>query len=141
MSLQAVLIPVFVQVALTFALLFAMGRLRIQALQRGEVKIRDIALREKVWPPRVTQLENAFHNQLELPPLFYVAVLLAIATRTADTAFVALAWFFVAARLVHALIHTSTNDVRHRLAAFLVGAAILLIMWIVLAARVLFPAG
>ena len=44
---------------------------------RGEVQLRDIALREPNWPPRTTQIANAYHNQLELPVLFYVLTILA----------------------------------------------------------------
>jgi hypothetical protein len=40
MSLQAVLFPVFVQVALTFALLFWLGPSRVAAVRRGEVRGR-----------------------------------------------------------------------------------------------------
>ena len=81
MSIQAVLLPLFVQVALTFALHYWMGFARVSSLRRGEVKTGDIALREPNWPVRVTQIANAFHNQLELPVLFYVLVALALIAR------------------------------------------------------------
>jgi hypothetical protein len=44
MSVQMVLLPVFVLVGLTFALLLAMAGARRRALVAGETKIRDIAL-------------------------------------------------------------------------------------------------
>jgi hypothetical protein len=49
-----------------------------------------------------------------------------------------MSWMFVVARLGHAAIHVTSNDVRRRFMAFLVGAIILLIMWIVFALRILF---
>ena len=55
MTIQAVLLPLFVQVVLTFVLLFWTGRLRVGAVRRGEVHPRDIALREPNWGTRETQ--------------------------------------------------------------------------------------
>jgi hypothetical protein len=49
MSIPMILAPLFVQVALTFALLFWTGRARVGLVQRGEVHPRDIALREANW--------------------------------------------------------------------------------------------
>jgi hypothetical protein len=44
MSIQMVLLPVFVLIGLTFALLVGMVGTRRQALVGGETKIKDIAL-------------------------------------------------------------------------------------------------
>ena len=68
MSIQMVLLPVFVLVGLTFALLIWMAGARRQALVGGQTKIRDIALREPNWPVRATQIGNCFSNQFEMPP-------------------------------------------------------------------------
>ena len=138
MTVDAILLPLFVQVWLTFFLLFWMGSVRVAALRRREVAMSDIALRQPAWPERPTRIANAFHNQLELPILFYVLVILALFTRKADTLFVVLAWMFVTARLGHAAIHVTRNDVQRRFYAFLVGAIILLIMWIIFALRIFF---
>jgi hypothetical protein len=137
MSIQAVLLPLFVEVALTFALLFWMGGVRRGAISRGDVKVRDIALREQAWPRTAAQVGNAYHNQLELPVLFYVLTILAWITRHADFLFVVLAWVFVLLRIFHAGIHTTSNDVRLRFSAFAAGALVLLVMWVVFAVRIL----
>ncbi len=138
MSVTAVLLPVFVQVGLTFLLLLRLGSSRIAALRRGEVKTGDIALGERNWPKRVLQLQNAFHNQFELPVLFYVLAALALVTRKADMLFVVMAWMFVATRLVHAYIHTTSNRVIRRFQAFVAGVLILAAMWIVFGLRIFF---
>jgi len=137
MSIQAVLLPLFVEVALTFVVLYWMAYLRTGALQAGEVRLRDIALREPNWPPRATQVANAFQNQLELPVLFYVLTILAWITRHADLLFVVMAWVFVASRLVQVYIHVTGNDVRQRGLAFGVGALVLTIMWAIFMIRIL----
>ncbi len=137
MSIQAVLLPVFVQIALTLGLLYWQGYVRVGHTRRGEVKIRDIALRQPNWPERATQLGNAFTNQFELPLLFYVLVAFALLTRKADLVFVVLSWIFVLSRLVHAYIHVTTNRVSRRFFAFTVGSATLLVMWVLFAIRIL----
>jgi hypothetical protein len=138
MTLDAILLPLFVQVFLTFLLMCWMAHTRIGALRRREVAVPDIALRQPAWPQGPTQIANAFHNQLELPVLFYVLVILALFTRKADTLFVVLSWMFVTTRLVHAAVHVTSNDMRTRFAAFAAGAVILLIMWIIFALRIFF---
>ena len=137
MSIPSVLLPLFVQVALTFALLSWTARVRFAAVKRGDVRARDIALREPNWPKLETQIANAYQNQLEAPMLFYALTILAIVTRHADLGFVIMAWLFVVSRLVHAYIHLTSNHVGNRFAAFATGVLILLVMWVIFAVRIL----
>ncbi len=137
MSIQTILLPLFVQVLLTFALMFGMMYYRMLALRSGETRLSDIAMREPNWPKRATQFAYAFSNQFELPVLFYVLTLLAIATRHADILFVTLAWLFVVFRILQAVIHVTSNDVRLRGGFYGIGALILVIMWVVFIVRIL----
>ena len=130
MTVGMVLLPVFVQVGLTFALLFAMATMRTRAIQSGETKLRDIALRQPNWPEHPTQIANCFSNQFELPVLFYVLIALALPLRHADLAIVLLSWVFVVTRFLHAGVFVTSNDVRPRSLAWFAGAIVLLIMWI-----------
>src|SRR5690242_13499234 len=136
MSITAVLLPVFVQAALTFALLLTLGRSRMLALRDGRVKMGEVALGERLWPPGTLQASNAYQNQFELPVLFYAIVALALITRKADLVFVVLSWIFVATRLVHAAIHVTSNHVPKRFMAFLAGVVTLMVMWSVFALRI-----
>jgi len=106
-----------------------MAFLRTTCVMSGSVATRDIALREPNWPAHATQVANAFHNQLELPVLFYVLTILAWDTHHAGTVFVALAWLFVILRVIQAIIHVTDNHVRRRGLAFILGAIVLAIMW------------
>jgi hypothetical protein len=137
MSYATILLPVFVLVFLTFGLMFWMGLSRVGALKRGEAKIKDVALGQTNWPPRVQQISNSYTSQFQLPVLFYILTTLAMFTRQADYLFVVLAWLFVLARFLHVYIHCTSNYVRHRFNAFLVGAFILLAMWVIFALRIL----
>ena len=138
MTIQMVLLPVFVQVALTFALLFWMASCaHARASSRGETKIRDIALGQPAWPAQPTQISNCYDSQFQMPLLFYVLVILAWITKQADLLFVVMAWIFVLARLAHAYIHTTSNHVPTRFSVFAVGVLVLLLMWIIFAVRIL----
>jgi hypothetical protein len=137
MSVAAILAPLFVQVALTLALGIWLGALRVSAVRRREVKMRDIALREPNWPSGVTQVGNCYLNQFELPVLYYVLTALAMATRQADLLFVAMAWVFVLTRLAHAYVHVTDNHLGRRGLLFGVGAAVIALMWLIFAARIL----
>jgi hypothetical protein len=137
MSIQAILMPMFAQVALTFVLLFWMSILRLRVLRRGEIRPQQVALREPAWPPHVLKVGNAFHNQLELPVLFYVVTLLALAANALDVVLYVLSWMFMLSRLVHAYIHVTSNRLDRRTAVFLVGAIALAFMWVIVIARIL----
>jgi hypothetical protein len=136
-SIQFVLLPLFVEVLLTFGVMFGMMYFRTSSLQRGETRLREIALREPNWPVRATQFGYAFANQFELPVLFYVLTILEIVTRHADLLFVLLAWIFVVMRVLQVWVHVTNNNVRVRGAFYGVGAIILVTMWVIYIVRIL----
>jgi hypothetical protein len=137
MSVQAVLLPLFVQVLLTFFLIFSLAVRRQIAMRSGVTRWQDVALGESGWPKKTTQYANAFSNQFELPVLFYVLTILALFTRQADFLFVVLVWIFVASRIVHAAIHVTSNYVPARGLTFGVGCFVLFAMWVVYIVRIL----
>jgi len=137
MSIQMVLLPVLVQIGLTFALLLWMAGARRNALVGGGTKIRDIALGQQNWPARATQIGNCYRNQFELPVLFYALIALALPLRHADLVIVMLSWVFVVTRFVHAGIFTSSNDLNQRSLAWFAGVLVLLAMWVYFALKVL----
>jgi hypothetical protein len=140
MSVQAVLLPVFVMVALTLTIMFAMGYARVADIKAGKTHIRDIALGQSAWDTRATQYTRNFENQFQLPVLFYVLVAFALLTRKADLIFVVLSWVFVVCRIVHAYVHVTTNYVPYRFFVFAAGALVLTLMWILFAIQILIAA-
>jgi len=137
MPIQVVLLPLFVEVALTLGLLFWLFLLRRRDLVSRTVHPSKIALREPNWPQRTQQVANSFSNQLELPMLFYVLTILEIVTRHADIVFIVLAWIFVIGRLGQAYVHTTSNRVMLRGSWYGISALALIAMWIVFAFRIL----
>ena len=137
MTVPMILLPVFVLVALTLSLAIWMGYERNRAIFSKEVRIKDIALTKEGWPEQAKKVSNAYHNQYELPVLFFVLVAFAMLTRKADLIFVVLSWVFVISRLIHAYIHTTTNRVPRRFFAYLAGLVVLVIMWVYFAIQIL----
>ena len=137
MSVQMVLLPVFVLIGLTFALLIWMAGVRRNALVSRETRVKDIALGQQNWPVRATQIGNCFKNQFELPILFYILVALVLPLRHADLVIVILSWLFVVARFVHAGIFVNSNDLNRRSLAWFAGALVLFAMWVYFALKML----
>ena len=137
MSVQMVLLPVFVLVGLTFFLLLWMASARTKALKGRETRLKDIALGQPNWPERVTQIGNSFRNQFEVPVLFYVLIALALPLRHADLFIVLMSWVFVVTRFAHAGIFVTSNNMQQRSLAWFAGVLVLLAMWIYFALRML----
>ena len=137
MSVQLVLLPVFVQVGLTFFLLLWMATARTRALKARETSLKDIALRQPNWPEKATQIGNCYSNQFEIPVLFYILIALALPLRHADLFIVLMSWVFVVTRFIHAGVFVTTNNVRQRGLVWFAGALVLLAMWIYFALRIL----
>lgn len=110
MSVRMILLPVFVQVALTFVLLF--------------------------WASRGsgarTEGRRAWQDELQLPILFYVLTIIAWQTQFADFLFILLASVFVALRVLRAV-----RGEQNAGALFTASAIILGVMWLIYAIRLL----
>jgi hypothetical protein len=124
MSVQFVLLPVFVLVGLTFALLLWTSRTRTRTFQAGGTGSGDITLGQQ-------------HGQFELPLLFYILIALALPLRHADLVIVLLSWVFVVTRFAHAGIFVTSNDVGQRGIAWLAGVLVLFAMWLYFALKIL----
>jgi len=138
MNQNLILYPVFAQAALTFGVGIWLARLRFAAVRRGDLSPRYFAInRGGEVPEYLAKVSNNYNNLLELPVLFYVVTALLLITVNVEPAQVILAWIFTGSRLVHTYIHTTYNNVRHRLRAFLLGAVVLMVMWLLFFVRLL----
>jgi hypothetical protein len=123
MSVRWVLLPVFLSVGLTFALLLGMVTTRTRAKKAGAVG-ND-------------QFGDCFSNQFELPLLFYVLIALALPLRHGDFVMVLLSWVFVVTRFAHAGIFVTSNNVPQRGSAWFAGVLVLFAMWLYFALSIL----
>jgi hypothetical protein len=115
MSIQAVLLPVFVLVGLTFGLLLWTSGARRGAAAGGDARVRDI----------------------EMPLLFYILIALALPIRHADLVIVLLSWVFVVTRFAHAGIFVTSNNVQQSSMAWFASVLVLFAMWLYFALKIL----
>ncbi len=69
-------------------------------------------------------------NLLEFPVLFYIATLLVFVLQRVDTIYLVLGWVYVALRVVHTIIHVTSNKVPNRFKAFILSYVVLIVLWV-----------
>ena len=137
MSNTDILQPLFALAFWTSLVLLLIPITRFRAAFRREVVADDFKHGESGSVPQHVSLPNRnYMNLLELPLLFYVVCLIAFVTGSASGAVIALAWGYVALRVVHSLIHITYNHVLHRFLAFASRNVALLVIWVLVGAAV-----
>ena len=79
-------------------------------------------------PLRVRQVAYNYNHLMEQPTIFYALVLYTYLAGHQDGLNVALAWAYVALRVVHSLIQATLNIVLVRFAVFILGALVLAVI-------------
>ena len=136
MSQTAILWPMIAQVVLIYCVYALMARRRHAAIAAGNASHRQFRERTAEPGESVTAYNNLV-NQVELPVLFFPACLALFATNGSSFVVVTLAWVFVVSRYAHAWIHVTSNRLRYRRPAFVVGFVCLALMWLWLALHLL----
>lgn len=126
------LYPVFALLALTLAVGARMAFARYRAVANREVDGRYYVAYQGEEPMQLRVLSRHFSNLLEMPPLFYVACIIAYVTGQQGGLVIGLAWAYVALRLVHTGIHLGPNVVIRRFQVFVLSALVLAALVVVL---------
>lgn len=130
-------LPAFAMLTLIIITGFLMGYARFRAVSSGATKDLALDVGQRNWPGWSAQASACFNNQFEMPILFFIAIIFAALTQTAAPFFIILAWAYVATRIAHATIYLTTNIILYRFIAFTVGFLIIVIMWALVAVKVL----
>lgn len=128
------LYPLFAMVLVTFAVAIHLFRLRVKAVKSGEIRLSQFRLNSGDIPDEVAQAARNYTNLFEVPMLFYTAGAIAIALGIQVPAMIISAWIFVLARVVHSWIHLTSNNVIHRMRAYMLGNICVLVIWGILVA-------
>jgi hypothetical protein len=121
----------FVLVILTMVIIVLTARVRIESVQSGTVPQSYYSLMEgHDIPDFVAKTTRNFNNLFEVPTLFYAGGAVYLALDQAGQLPIISAWIFVAARVMHSIIHLSYNNVLHRLVIFAIGNLSVLVMWL-----------
>ena len=131
MSGFSLVYPMLAMVLLTFGVALALFRARLRAIREGHTAVSYFRLLQGSPEPEfLAKPTRHLINLFETPVLFYAGCLAAMVTGTASVGVIALAWGYVATRLLHAWVHLGSNRVRHRLRAFALSWLLLLALWI-----------
>ncbi len=123
--------PVFALAAWTGLVLLLIPYRRIRSALRREVAANDFRLGESARVPAEVSIPNRnYMNLLELPVLFYVVCMIFCLTGAHSPMTLTLAWAFVGLRVIHSLIHLTSNHILHRLTAFALSNVVLVFLWI-----------
>ncbi len=124
---RLLVIAMLAQICWTFYVAFMAGRARFKAAARKEIK-GDISLDMTAMPDYARKFGNNMNNQFETPTLFYALVLLAIVLHLSSLTLAVLAFIYLASRIAHTIVHTTSNVVMTRARVFFVGIGALIAM-------------
>ncbi len=128
---EAIFGPVSVLALWTGGVLFLTGVRRILAIRKRRLPRDAFRLGETPdVPPEISVCNRNLMNLLEMPLLFYVAIISLYVTRHVDAAVIWLAWVYVGLRIVHSILHLTSNVVIQRFVPFALSNLVLLAIWI-----------
>lgn len=131
MHQDLIFFPMAALALLTFIVLGFIPQRRFRAVAQGLVAANDFALGESSRVPADVSIPNRnYMNLLELPVLFYVGGLMYYVAGRLDRTALIVAWAYVALRIVHSLIHLTSNNIRQRLVVFGLSNFVLLAFWV-----------
>lgn len=122
--------PALAQILWSFVVLSLMFVRRQKAFTDRSVRLADVAVSTERYPDTARLAAANFSNQFETPVLFFALTLIAIHVGATGYVMAALAWAYVASRIVHTLIHTGSNSLKQRAIVFAIGVACLFFMWV-----------
>jgi hypothetical protein len=133
------LAPVLALVAWTFVMWFWMYATRIPAIQKAQIDMAELSRTGAPLelPAKVSRVADNYNHLHEQPVVFYALALTAQVGGAADGANVALAWAYVAVRVVHSLLQATVNVIPVRFAIFAVGSFVLMALLVRTALAVL----
>jgi len=92
----------------------------------------------RLSPPRVSNPSDNLKNLFELPTLFYAVVLYLYVVHKVDWAYLVAAWLFCAFRVLHSVVHCTSNFVPLRFWLYAISALALWFMVLRIALAVIF---
>jgi len=133
-----IFLPVLVVVALTVIGFIYMAIVRMRSIRRRETPLSFYRAHQGAAEPELVAASvRHYANLFEAPVLFYVGCIVAFLISAVSSTAVLAAWGYAIARVIQSLIHLTSNNVRLRAFAFLLAWICLLMLWIMIAIRLL----
>ena len=137
MKNELILQPMLGMMLLTAIVWFVLYARRIPAMKKARKPVQVYTTPDKVvefLPETVNYPANNLKNLFELPVLFYGLCLYLYVTQNVDMAYLIAAWAFFAFRVLHSLVHCTSNIVMLRFYLYAAGA---LALWFMLGKAVI----
>lgn len=131
---QLIFVPCLILILITFLVLVIMFNRRIKGIKQGEVKpayFKTYSTGE-TESIKAIQAQRNFANLQEAPPLFYIICLITYVTGNVTPLMIGLAWVFLGFRVLHTVVHITTNKLQPRMLSFAVSWMIIIVMSILL---------
>jgi hypothetical protein len=126
------LAPVLVLVAWTLVMWIWMYATRIPAMKEAGIDPQDAAYpgtwSHRLQRPGVRSVADNYNHLHEQPTIFYAVMFFAVLTGGADATGLALAWAYVALRIVHSLVQATFNRVLVRFSVFALASLTLMVI-------------
>jgi len=136
-----ILQPMLGMMVLTAIVWFVMYAKRIPAMKKARAPVQTYTTPEKIaelLPEAVNYPAYNLKNLFELPILFYGLCLFLYVSGSVDTTYVIAAWLFFSFRVLHSIVHCTSNIVMLRFYLYC-GAA--LALWFMLGRAVISQLG
>ena len=129
MNQNLIYYPCFAMLLLSSIVLIKMFRQRVAAVKAGEIEIDYFKTYNFGNPTnKMLQADRNFTNLFEMPTLFYMLCIFAMASFKVTHFFLAAAWFYVLCRYLHSIVHITSNKIVPRMVLFTLSWLLLLIM-------------
>ena len=133
MNVHPLLQPVVALLAWSAIMFLWMYATRIPAMIKAGVDLKNkVGGQGKdldaILPPEVQWKSHNYNHLMEQPTLFYAAALVLVLTDCQSAIALYAAWAYVALRVVHSLVQSTSNRIRYRFALFLLASIALIIL-------------
>ena len=126
-----ILLPMFSMIVLTAGVSALLLCSRLPSIIRHFGHLQGAMHSDELRPrlsPRMRFITDTYNHRVEQPVLFYALVVYLHLSELADDLQVQMAWLYVLARVVHSLIHLTSNNVSARALTFVTATIILIAM-------------
>ena len=128
---SAILAPIMVLVMWSFVMMIWMAVTRLPAIPKLKLG-RDAGQRTsdlgKQMPPHIQWKADNYNHLMEQPTIFYATAIVLALLGAGEGFNLMLAWFYVGGRIVHSLVHATSNVVMVRFSLFFITSIALIIM-------------
>jgi hypothetical protein len=128
--MTSILTPMLVLILWSFVIWFWMYATRIPAMRAAGIDARKIKRKDELdpLPVQVKQIADNYNHLHEQPTVFYALVVYSHLASMADTTNIALAWSYLALRMLHSLVQCTRNYVPVRFVLFASSSLVLMVI-------------